>query len=183
LNIEHVVGETGGPRETRRRELIDSVGKTVQSIVESYDRNREASELAASVESAVAQTALLEAGAIGLGTIVSLAVLSSTLDITGLLAAGTLAIVGFFVIPYKRRQAKERFKEKMVTLRTKLVDALTTQFNFEAESSISRLKDGVAPYTRYIRAERERIEKTESILDELRQRVSALRAGCQVVIK
>ena len=117
--------------------------------MESYDRNKEASELAASVETAVAQTALLEAGAVGLGALVTIAVLSSTLDITGILAASTLAILGFFVIPFKRKQAKDNFKRKMLTLRTKLLGALTTQFNNERESVITRLKDGVAPYTRF----------------------------------
>jgi small GTP-binding protein len=177
-----VVGEVGGPRETRRRELIDTVGVTAQTIVESYDRNREASELGASVEAAVAQTALLEAGAVGLGALVSLLVLSSTLDITGMLAAGTLAILGFFVIPRKRKQAKDNFRAKMSTLRTKLLGALTAQFNSEAESAVARLKEGVAPYTRFVRAERERIEKTEATLAEVGQRLSALRARSQAVV-
>ena len=180
--IEPGVGEAGGPRETRRRELIDTVGRTAKTIVESYDRNREASELASSVEAAVAQTALLEAGAVGLGALVTLAVLSSTLDITGLLAAGTLAILGFFVIPHKRKLAKDGFREKMSTLRTKLIGALTTQFTSEAESAVARLKDGVAPYTRFVRAERERIEKTQATLVAVRQRLSALRARSQEVV-
>jgi hypothetical protein len=181
-NIEPGAGEVGGPRETRRRELIDTVGRTAQTIVESYDRNREASELATSVENAVAQTALLEAGAVGLGALVTLAVVSSTLDITGLLAAGTLAILGFFVIPHKRTQAKDSFRTKVSTLRTKLLGALTTQFTSEAESAVTRLKEGVAPFTRFIRAERERIEKTEATLGELRHRLSALRARSQAVV-
>ncbi|MBC7878529.1 MAG: dynamin family protein [Anaerolineales bacterium] len=181
-NMEHMVGESYGPRETRRRELVDTVGRSVQTIVESYDRNREASELAASVEAAVAQTALLEAGAVGLGALVTVAVLSSTLDITGVLAASTLAILGFFVIPFKRHQVKENFKEKMLVLRTKLLSALTTQFNNERESVLARLKDGVAPYTRYVRSERERIDSAESILAELRQKLSALRARSQAVL-
>jgi small GTP-binding protein len=180
--IEPGVGEAGGPRESRRRELIDTVGRTAKTIVESYDRNREASELASSVEAAVAQTALLEAGAVGLGALVTLAVLSSTLDITGLLAAGTLAILGFFVIPHKRKLAKDGFREKMSTLRTKLLGALTTQFTSEAEGAVARLKDGVAPYTRFVRAERERIEKTEATLAGVRQRLSALRARSQEVV-
>ena len=181
--VEPGVGEVGGPREARRRELIDTVGRTAKTIVESYDRNREASELASSVEAAVAQTALLEAGAVGLGALVTLAVLSSTLDITGLLAAGTLAILGFFVIPHKRKQAKDRFREKMSTLRTKLLGALTEQFTSEAESAVARLKDGVGPYTRFVRTERERIEKTEAALAGVRQRLSALRARSQEVVK
>jgi small GTP-binding protein len=180
-NLEQVVGESYGPRETRRRELVDSVGKTVQTIVESYDRNKEASELAASVETAVAQTALLEVGAVGLGTLVAVAVASSSLDITGALAASSLAILGFFVIPYKRKQAKDNFKEKMLNLRTKLLSALTTQFNHESENAIARLKDGVAPYTRYVRTERERIEKAEITLASLQKKLAELRARSQAV--
>lgn len=180
-NLEHMVGEIYSPRETRRRELIDTVGQTVQTIVESYDRNKEASELAANVESAVAQTALLEVGAVGLGTLVTIAVLSSTVDITGILAASTLAILGFFVIPFQRKQAKDRFREKMLNLRTKLLSALTTQFNNESENAIGRLKDGVAPYTRYVLSERDRIQGAESTLARLRQSLSELRARSQAV--
>lgn len=182
LHTEHIVGEGIEPREMRRRELVDSMGKTVQRIVESYDREKEARELAASVETAVAQTALLEVGAVGLGALVSAAILSSSLDITGILAAGTLAIVGFFVIPYKRKQAKDKFQEKMTTLRTNLSDTLTTQFNKEAGRAVERLKEGITPYTRYVRSERERIEKSESTLARLKQKLSALRARSQAVI-
>jgi len=181
-NMEHIVGEGIEPREMRRRELIDSMGKTVQSIVRSYDRDREASDLAAQVETAVAQTALLEVGAVGLGTLVSAAVLSSSLDITGILAAGTMAILGFFVIPYKRKQAKDNFKEKMTSLRTRLLDTLTNQFTKESQSAITRLKDGVLPYVRYVRAERERIDKGQTIIAGLRQRLSALRARSQAML-
>lgn len=181
-NLDHLVGEGIGPRESRRRELVETVGKTVQDIVESYDRNKEASELAASVEAAVAQAALLEVGAVGLGALVTIAVLSSTLDITGILAASTLAILGFFVIPFKRKQAKDNFKEKMLNLRTKLLGALTTQFSNERESVIARLKDGISPYTRYVRSERERIDKAETTLARLRQSLSELRARSQAVV-
>lgn len=178
-----MVGATGGPQQRRRRELIDSVGRTAQTIVDSYDRDREASELASSVETAVLQTALLEAGAVGLGALITIAVLSAAVDITGLLAAGTMAILGFFVIPHRRKQAKENFKAKMWTLRTNLLGALTNQFTHESESAVARLKEGVAPYTRFIRSERERIEKTEATLDRLRQRLSELRARSQTVVR
>jgi len=182
-NIDHLVGESYVPREARRRELIDTVGKTVQSIVSTYDRDQEARELASSVETAVAQTALLEVGAVGLGTLVSVAVLSSSLDITGILAAGTLAVLGFFVIPYKRKQAKENFKEKMGQLRTRLLSALTKQFNNERENMIQRMKDGVAPYTRFVHSERERIENAEASLAAMRQDLSSLRARSQAVLE
>ena len=183
LHTEQIVGEGIEPREMRRRELIDSMGKTVQHIVETYDRDREAGDLAAHVETAVAQTALLEVGAVGLGALVTAAVLSSSLDITGILAAGTLAILGFFVIPYKRKQAKDSFKKKMTDLRTKLLESLTTQFTRESQNAVIRLKEGVTPYVRYVRAEQERVDKSEMILAKLRQKLSALRARSQAVVK
>lgn len=182
LHAEHIVGEGLEPREMRRRELIDSMGRTVQRVVETYDRDKEASELAKHVETAVAQTALLEVGALGLGTLVTAAVVSSSVDITGMLAAGTLAIVGFFVIPYKRNQAKESFKKKMASLRTTLLDTLTTAFNKETKNAVERMKDGITPYTRFVRAESERIEKTGSVLASLRKKLSALRARSLAVI-
>jgi small GTP-binding protein len=182
MHTEHIVGEGIEPREMRRRDLIDTMARTVQRIIDDYDRDKEARELAAHVETAVATTALLEVGAVGLGALVTAAVLSSSLDVTGILAAGTLAIVGFFVIPYKRKQAKDKFREKITTLRSDLLATLTTQFNKEAERAVERLKEGIIPYTRYVRSERERIEKTETTLASLRQRLSALRARSLAVV-
>ncbi len=173
---EHLLGGPAGTLDTRRRALIDSVGRSAQMIVNSFDRDAEARALAANVESAVAQVALMEVGAVGLGALIVSAVASTALDITGVLAAGTLAILGLFVIPYKRRQAKEQFRAKMQELRERLVSALTGQFTSEAENAMSRVRDGVQPYTRFIRAERERVETTLTTLVGLRQRLSNLKA-------
>ena len=181
--IDHLVGEAHAPQDVRRRELLNTVGRSAQTIVETYDHTQEASKLAASVETAVAQTAFLEAGAVGLGALVTIAIASTALDITGTLAAGTMAVLGFFVIPFKRKQAKDDFKEKMTTLRGKLLKALTTQFTNESENAITRINKGVTPYTRYIRAEEERMEKTEKTLDEVKQSLSALQAHSEIVLK
>jgi hypothetical protein len=175
-HADQMVGAGGTQLDMRRRALIESVGKTAQTIVETYDRNQEASELASHVEMAVAQVALIEAGAVGLGALVTFVITSSAIDLTGMLAAGVLAILGFFVIPYKRQQAKERFREKMETLREKLLAALTTQFNHEAENDVTRMKEGIAPYTRFVRGELERVDKALRQLEELRQHISELRA-------
>jgi small GTP-binding protein len=182
-NLDHIVGDAQGPREDRRNDLINSVGATVRHIVETYDHEKEARELAASVEGAVAQVALLEAGAVGLGAIVTFAVLSSALDITGTLAAGTMAVVGFFVIPFKRKKAKENFQQKMTKLRATLNDALVYQFNNEREGALSRMREGVAPYMRYVRAERERIESAEASIAEMRKTLATLRVRSEAVLE
>ena len=58
--------------------------------------------------------------------------------VRALARCGTLAVVGLFVIPYKRKQAKDRFSEKMEALRVRLQSALTTQFGNEAENAVYR---------------------------------------------
>ncbi len=175
------VGEQAAALDARRRALLDSVGRTAQTIVDTYNRDDEARALAASVEQAVAQVALVEAGAVGLGALVLTVLASSAADITGLLAAGTLAVLGLFIIPYKRQRAKAVFREKIESLRARLLGALTTQFNAETQTALERLQSGVRPYTRFVRAERERVENTLTTLDGLRQRVSGLKARAQSV--
>jgi small GTP-binding protein len=176
---EHLAGSGAAPLDARRRALIDSVGRTAQTIVETYNRDEEARALAANVESAVASVALIEAGAVGLGALVLTAVASTAVDITGMLAAGTLAIVGLFVIPYKRQQAKESFREKMEDLRRRLGTALSAQFTSEADAALGRVKDGVLPYTRFVRAERERVDQALNTLEALQRRLSALKARAE----
>ncbi len=178
---DSLVGQGAATLDSRRRELIDTVGATAQTIVDTYDREAEARELASGVEQAVMGMAALEAGAVGLGALVLFVITYSAIDITGTLAAGALAMLGLFVIPYKRKQVKDQFTQKMEGLRAKLLTALTTQFTNEAENALARLREGVAPYTRFVRAERERVEKTQTALQAVRQKVSALKGRTEAM--
>ena len=77
--------------------------------------------------------------------------------------------------------AKDTLEDKIEALRSRLLDALTTQFNGEAQNVIDRMQTGVQPYLRFVRGERDRVDKTRDILDGLRQRLSALKARAQNV--
>ncbi len=180
-HTDQITGEAMASLDARRRTLIDSVGHTAQVIVETYDRDQEAHDLAVGVEMAVAQVALLEAGAVGLGAWVVTVIATSAADITGLLAAGTLAIVGLFIIPYKRNQAKERFRSRIAELRSKLMDSLRSQFKAEVDRTLGRIREGIAPYTRFVRAEAERCQAQQVQLEEISRRISALKAQIQTL--
>jgi len=162
----------------RRQHLMESVGQTIRGIVNTYDRQKEAEELSAFVEGAVAQTALFEVGAVGLGALVATALFSSAMDVTGIVAAGTLAILGLFVIPYKRKQVKQNFKDKMDELRENLMNTLSATFRRESDLAIQRLNDKISPYTAEVRADQEKISSDarglsglESLLKETRDAV------------
>jgi small GTP-binding protein len=178
---DNIVGNVSTDFDLRRQALLDSVTQSAQTVVSGYDIEAESRELGYAVESSVAQMALVEAGAVGLGTLVTLLVSSSALDVTGVLFAGVMAVVGFFIIPYKRQQAKTRFKEKIETVRQNLNRVLITQFNAEADRTLNRLKEGVAPYFRFVRAEQTRLSATEQTLNEASEQLKRLQVRIESV--
>jgi small GTP-binding protein len=179
-HAEQIVGQVPDSLDARRRQLLDSVGESAEKVLETYDRQEESSRLAAEVERAVAFTALAEGAAV-LGGAAVVALLTGTLEPTGLLAAGTVAVLGLFVIPRKRQQAKQRFSEKVADTRTRLNSVLVTQFNSEAERSLTRLREAVAPYVRFVRAERERLERTRTQLAESERAIAGLHGEVQAL--
>lgn len=176
LNVDQVVGDGVNLQVKSRRDLLDKVGKDVKRVIETYDRTHEARELADTVEQAVAQTALFEVGAVGLGVLVTTVLASSALDITGIVAASTLAVVGLLVIPYKKKQSKDAFREKMTKLRADLRKALESSFEHESEHAIQRLQENVAPYTSYVSTEQERIQSQQTVLEQVKASLDDIRA-------
>jgi small GTP-binding protein len=173
---DKIIGQIGGQFEYSRRALLDSVGRAASRAVAGYDKEREAADLAESIRFAVALAASIEVGALGLGTILTIALTTSAADITGILAAGALAALGLFVLPSKRRQAKADLKAKVAAMRQQIMSGMTTQFERELEHSIQRIQEAIAPYTRFIRAEREKLKEVQSTLGEVESALKLLRA-------
>ena len=174
---ERIVGEEGGAKfHYDRTRLIDAVSRESQQVVDSYDRRREASELADGARNAVATAAAVGAGALGLGTIVTVAASTAAADVTGIILASVLAAIGFFILPAKRARAKEEMRRKMADVRQRLSAALRGQFLKEIQRSGDRIREGIAPYSRFIRAEGDQLKIVEQELREIGNELAALRA-------
>lgn len=172
---EEIIGTPSGPFEYNRRALLDSVGRAAQEVVASYDKEAEAKEIAESVRVAVAGVALLEVGAVGLGTLLTLALSSTVADFTGILAASVVAALGLFVLPAKRRRAKADLRAKIEDMKGRLMATMTAQFEREMERSLHRLEEAIAPYTRFVRAERAKLEQVEGRLKDTLEALKVLR--------
>ncbi len=159
-----------------RGRLIDSVGRETQRVVDSYDRRKEATELADGARNAVATAAAVGAGALGLGTIVTAAATTAAADVTGIVLASVLAAIGFFILPAKRKQAKEEMRRKIADVRQRLSEALRRQFDKEVARSGDRIRDGIAPYSRFVRAEGEKLQAMEQELREISAALASLRS-------
>ncbi|HSL81221.1 MAG TPA: dynamin family protein [Thermoanaerobaculia bacterium] len=175
-HADRIVGEVGGSFEYDRDRLLATVGKTAQRTIEGYDRAVEAQRMADSVQRAVAETALLEVGAIGLGTLVGVIATSAAVDVTGILAASALAILGLFVIPNRRRMAKAELAQRIEEMRRGLMEGLTGQFRREMDRSLARLREAISPYTRFVRTESEHLRDGVERLREAREAMEGLAA-------
>ncbi len=169
---DELIGEVGGQFRYDRRALLESVSKRAQEEVDRYDSDAHARELSLSVRNAVATVALAEAGAVGLGALVVAAASTAVVDITGILAASILAGVGLFVLPVKRRNAREDFRKRSAELEERLMSVMREQFEHELNRSVGRITDAIAPYTRFVRSSQDRFESLgrdlKAIDDDLR---------------
>ncbi|MEJ2733860.1 MAG: dynamin family protein [Anaerolineae bacterium] len=173
---EAIIGQVGGPFEYNRRQLLDSVGRAAKEVVRTYDREAEARKLAQSVRDAVAGAALIQVGAVGLGAVLIALLHTALADFTGILAAGTLAVVGLLIIPAKRRRAKNDLNSKLEDLRQRLMEAMTEEFERELAHSLQRLREAIAPYTRFVRAEQQKLLRIEGDLEEISSALGRLGA-------
>jgi len=169
-----IVGHVGARFESDRSRLLETVGRAARQGMESYDRATESARMASDVQQAVAGTALVEVGAVGLGATVALIASSTAADVTGLLAAGVMATLGLFIIPARRARAKKNLRERIAATRSELMGAITEQFHREADTSMARIRETIAPYTRFVRSEREHLEKRQERLSGIFDRLRAL---------
>jgi small GTP-binding protein len=173
---DRIVGQVGGQFEHNRQERLASVERAAREAVASYDRTKEAAELAESVQRAVAQTALVEVGAIGLGALLVAILHASMADFSGVLMAGAVATLGFFILPARRRAAKKQLKTQLETLRVRLAEALTSQFERELSLSLQRIRAAIAPYTIFVQTERDKLGEIEDHLVAASAKIQTLHA-------
>ena len=174
---ERIVGGEGGARfHYDRGRLIDATVRETHKVVDSYDRRREAAELADGARNAVAAAAAVGAGALGLGTILTIAATTVAADVTGIILASVMAAIGFFILPAKRQRAKEEMRGKIADVRARLSAALREQFQREIQRSAERIREGIAPYSRFIRAEGDQLKIVDQELREIGDELAGLRA-------
>jgi hypothetical protein len=104
---------------------------------------------------------------VGIGAVVVALATTRFLDATGLIAAAIIAGYGLFVLPNRRRKARQEFREKTDSLRERLGEVVRRQFDAELNRSVERMRDAIAPYTRFVRTEHARMTAASSALSEV----------------
>jgi small GTP-binding protein len=176
---EGMIGDVGPNFSYNRQALLDSIGRVSRDVVGSYNREAESRAIANDIQGAFATTALAEAGAIGLGTLVITVVTGAAADVTGILLAAALAVGGFYVLPRKRRQAQRDFQTRIAELRTRLKETLTRQVHLELEQSAGRINEAIAPYRRFVLSQQQQLNEARAELVATEDALVRLRADIE----
>ncbi len=140
-----------------RQKIISSINREAQRVVEQFDKETEATQIAEEAQLAVTASAAVEVSALGLGTLVTLLATTASADLTGILLAGLTAALGFFIIPTKKRQTKNQFSRNISELRSKLSESMQNEFSHQVDTIIANIETTIQPYSRFIRAEETRL--------------------------
>ena len=180
---ERIIGDAaGGSFHYDREKLIEGVGKEAQRVVDTYDRQAEARSMAEGAQTAVAALAATEVGAVGLGTLITILATTASADATGIILASVIALLGLFIIPARKRQAKAQLREKIANLREQLTHSLRTQFEHEMERGMLNIKDAIAPYSRFVRSEQSKLAEVQGKLAETKTGLERLKVQVGEVI-
>lgn len=172
---EHVIGGIGAVFDYNRRTVLQRVATAADHAMRTYDREADARRMATSLQGAVAQTAVAGAGAVGLGVGIAIVVGTAAADVTGIAMALVLASLGLGILPMRRRRAKTQFDQRARELGEKLAATLQDQFDRELAAGAERLREALAPYTRFVRVERERVAEVHASLAALAEETEGLR--------
>jgi small GTP-binding protein len=173
---DDMVGQVGTHFAADRQALILQVAREAESVVDRYDQRAQSALLASNVRSALAQTALAGAGAVSLGALVVALATTAAADVTGILAAATAVGLSLFILPVRKRSARNELRRRSAEMERQLADVLSDGFTTELNRSIRRIRDAIAPYTRFVGAERSRLTALRADVDAALKEARDLRA-------
>jgi len=158
-----------------RRRLLDEMRREADGVVQSYDKHLRTEKIALDAQNAVAASFAIEIGAVGLGTIITVLATTAAADITGIVAASVVAVLGLFIIPAQRRKAKRELHDRLSVLRTNLIESLRRVFEEEMKRSVARIEGVIAPYSRFVRTEQGRVDEVMDAMQKAESDIAQLR--------
>ncbi len=174
LRDQEVIGRVGREFAYNREEVYSRMRTQAEQRLASYDINIESRRIIDTAIRAVIQSFGLGAGALGLGYLITSAVSSMALDVTGLTAATMLLVTSFLILPYKRSKAKTEFQHRIEELRTTMGETLRRESSTEIDRMVHGIAAAFEPYQRFYATESEKVERFAAKLRTVNEEAGAI---------
>ncbi len=170
-----IIGRVGGQFVYEREEVHARIRREAEARVQSLDHREECRRVISSSMTALQQSFGLGASAVGLGYVLATIFTTAALDVSGIAAATLLFTASFFILPYKRKRAKEEFRLKTETLRTEMQRAFESKSAEEIERAVDNVRGALEPYIRFVRSEHTKVKERAATLEEIREQLHLLK--------
>jgi len=167
---------------TTRQELLLVLRQSGKDAMATYEPAQAAQRLIASVHTALAQAALMQAGAAGLSSVVAVKA-ASLVDLTGLLPAALLAVSGLAVLPIQRYRLQAALNQKVTDLSAALDATLQAHLEQEMLRTTSRAREVVAPFASLVDAAVDAQVARERDLLSSRRDINSLEAEVHALLE
>lgn len=169
-----IIGRVGGQFVYEREEVYARIRREAETRIQSLDHREECRRIIDGSITALQQSFGLGAGAVGLGYVLASIFTTVALDVTGIAAATALFLASFFILPYKRKRSIEEFRLKVEKLRKEMTEVLESKAADEINRSVENVTGAIAPYVRFVRAEREKIQERNYHLEQIQEQLREL---------
>jgi len=146
-----------------------------QDVLSNYDPMTEEQNMKTSPKQTIVASGCIHVGALTSGVCTALEVLDLTMG-----CISTSMLVGIAIVPYQNKQTVSKMESAWEERSQTLVESMDVVHRKEMTRIQRRIMDGVAPYTRYVKTEKERVEGLMRLCDDCQLVVhSTLYALCQ----
>lgn len=158
--------------EDVRKHLVETLSQAVIRNLNDVDDTVEEDLLLKRLQQTAWLSAALNAGSLGLVA----AVATQQLDVLpGVTSFAALAISSAFCVQVGRTRLVQQYADRWARRSQRLDEDITTIGAKEADRVDRKIRDGVAPYTRFVQAEQERIDQQLDLCEELTASAQRLR--------
>lgn len=161
--------------ESRRAEALRALREGYRSLLREFDLKGESQRVSAAAYGGAVGLLGAEAGAAAIG-VAAIAMHSLLFGVGGVVIAGCLAALGFTLLPMRRSRAIQRFRQRSRALREQIRVAFQREATAAAQEAVQRTLETAAPFDAWRRSEEDRWAQDRRRLDELKQRLAALRS-------
>mmetsp|Transcript_29401 Transcript_29401/g.39073 ORF Transcript_29401/g.39073 Transcript_29401/m.39073 type:complete len:497 (+) Transcript_29401:253-1743(+) len=143
-----------------------------QDILSNYDPIREDQDMKSSLKQTIVASGCIHVGALTSGVCTGLEVLDLTM---GCISTSILMSLGIAIVPYQNKQTVSKMESAWEERSQALVESMDVVHRKEMTRIQRRIMDGVAPYTRYVKTEKERVEGLMRLCDDSQLMAHSLR--------
>lgn len=153
------------------QEMLAKLRQNTNTTISSYSPDKTTETIVSNVKEALVRMGIVEASsALTVGGLLSI----QMLDLTGMLAASTLALTGLVFVPMKKRSIRKGFEGQMLKLKGGIDNIISDNISTDMERINSQIIDSVSPYSRFVRMERTKVVHLQKEFGEVHRDIRSI---------